>query len=511
MTRPSTFDSACIRSAINKIIAAAALLASFVAVRSVQAATYSWLGNSSNWSLASNWGPGTVPGASDVAVFSGTFPNSPSLSSSSATSLGEFHATGSLAESFTMTLASLATLSFSGSGVASGIVIDDNGTVANNTVAFIGGNISLSASQTCTNNNTNGSGFEIPGSGDYSLTVASNVSLNNASTTLTLGGTGATQISGVISGAGSLLVNNGFALLSGSNSFGGAVSVSQGTLMVTSISNAGTVQPLGLSSTVTLGGATTPGVLYLMPSAGGDSTSLLVSLGAGGGTIYVAGSSDTFSGGITSNGGLNKAGPGILILTHTSAYTGLTGISAGTLQLGIGGGIAPSSSITIGNGAALLYTTTGFQTLSNNVSGGGTWTLAPNGGTSNVFTISGTNGSFAGTLNINSSASYSAANSYNLPGSSATINVNSGGQLQIGSVVGNSGLSISGSGGFGSEGALYFNSGGTWSGPITLTGNALIGYGNAPPVLTGNITGPYQANLRIDAYQRRSHRGSKQF
>jgi fibronectin-binding autotransporter adhesin len=318
------FITPMIRSAICLLVVLAVSLFS----RSARATTYTWLGSSVAWSVATNWSPLATPAASDEADFTGTFANSPTISTTA--SLGEFHALGTLAQSFSTVLSSTLTLAGSASNITS-IVIDYNNTATNNVVTFLGsGSMSVSTTgQSWVNNNTNGSGFATPGSGNYSLLVASNVFIGGNSS-LTLSGSGATAITGRITGFGTLAVNNGLALLSASNAFSGGVSVSSGTLMVPSISNLGVAQPSG-TGTLTLGGSSSNGELYLLPTAGTNSTNRGISLGAGGGTIVASGSNNFFSGNITGSGGLTFAGPGNLFLSGLNPYTGGTTVSGGLL------------------------------------------------------------------------------------------------------------------------------------------------------------------------------------
>ena len=58
----------------------------------------------------------------------------------------------------------------------------------------------------------------------------------------------------------------------------------------------------------------------------------------------------TFAGSIDGTGGLGKFGTGTLILTGTNGYTGATRVSAGRLELGPGGRLASTTSLSITGG-----------------------------------------------------------------------------------------------------------------------------------------------------------------
>ena len=387
MTRPTSKQSVRFACAVASTIAWAALPSLFLAVRPAQAATYTWTGNSNSiWSTSGNWSPSTaVPGVGDEADFSGTFSNPPQNVNAS---LGQFHALGTLAESFTTAIGSLSLF-----GTNNAVLIDYNSSVANNAVTLMGGTIAVAASQSWTNNNGNGNGFAMAGSGDYSLIVTSNVSTGGA--TLTLAGSGATALTGLVSGAGGISINNnGLAALSGTNTFTGSVSITQGILMVPSIANMGTPQPLGSGTgALTLGGSSSSGELYLLPSANG-ATNRSVAINAGGGTILVASSTDTFSGVFSGSGGLTKAGAGTLTLTNSNTYTGSTAVAGGVLHGGASNAFASSSNLTISGGT---LDATGFaQTVKSlTVASSGALNL-----TIGDLLACSNSASFGGTLNL---------------------------------------------------------------------------------------------------------------
>ncbi len=357
MTQPTVKQSTRFPPALASAIACAMLLASFLAAGRAGAAAYTWTGNNSTaWSTSGNWNPSTVPGSGDEADFTGTFTNSPSLAGNPY--LGQLHALGALAESFTATVGSGQTLTLEGTNNGNTGILVDYDSIPNNTVTLTGGAVSVGATQSWLNNNTNGSGFATPGSGQYSLTVSSNVNMGPPSVTLTLAGSGATWLSGVVAGSlGGITVNsNGLAELSGANTFTGNVSITQGTLLVSSIANIGTAQPLGMGGTLSLGGSATSGELNLMENQTG-TTNRAITINAGGGTLLVdQGASDTFSGSISGSGALYETGGGTLTLASGNTYTGGTTINSGVLQVALAAalpGYAKPGEINVASGATL--------------------------------------------------------------------------------------------------------------------------------------------------------------
>jgi autotransporter-associated beta strand protein len=174
----------------------------------VQAATNTWLGNTSaNWNTAANWSGGAVPGTNDFLVFT----NAGSAGASLNNDIPAGRTFGGL------TFAANATPAYTLVGNAFGL----NGTIAN----------SSASAQTINN----------------AITLAGNGTLT-ASTNLLLGG--------VISDGGSnysLTLNGGkTVVLSGVNTFGGTLAINSGTTLSISAANS-----LGVGSNITFSGSST--------------------------------------------------------------------------------------------------------------------------------------------------------------------------------------------------------------------------------------------------------------
>ncbi|RTL99911.1 MAG: autotransporter outer membrane beta-barrel domain-containing protein [Hyphomicrobiales bacterium] len=144
--------------------------------------------------------------------------------------------------------------------------------------------------------------------------------------------------SGIISGSGGVSqIGTGTTVLTGDSTYSGGTTISAGTLQ--------------------LGNGGTTG------SIAGDVTD--------NGTLAFNRSDDvTFAGTISGTGALNKLGAGTLVLTADNSYTGLTTISAGTLQLGNGG---TTGSITgnVTNNSILAFDRSDDVTFAGAISGSG--------------------------------------------------------------------------------------------------------------------------------------------
>jgi autotransporter-associated beta strand protein len=275
--------------------------------------------------------------------------------------------------------------------------------------------------------------------------------------TLTLAGTtpgfqvnnGTTQVDSIVAGtAGLAKTGSGNLTLTAANTYTGPTSITAGTLQ---IGNAGTTGSLAAASSLS------------------NNAELVFNR------------SDTITQGtdfasvISGTGSLTKNGGGTLILSGDNTYAGPTTISAGTLQIGNGGGtgkLAISSAIT--NNAALVFNRsngviqgsgfanaiTGSGSLTN--AGIGTLTLNTGNTYGGLTTVSA--GSIK-VLHANALGSTAAGTVVIGTGSGSTSNARL--ELEGGITVAGEILTLNGAGNF--YGALSSTSGSnTWAGNVTI-------------------------------------------
>jgi autotransporter-associated beta strand protein len=137
--------------------------------------------------------------------------------------------------------------------------------------------------------------------------------------------------------AGGLAVNHtgsGTTTLSGSNTYTGKTTISQGILKISAESKLGGNPGSSTADQLKLNG----GTLQTTATFSIDDSNRGVTLGASGGTFSPDnGTTLTIANAITGTGGLTKSGAGALTLSGANDYSGTTTISAGTLQIGSGG------------------------------------------------------------------------------------------------------------------------------------------------------------------------------
>lgn len=205
-----------------------------------------------------------------------------------------------------------------------------------------------------------------------SQTLAGNITLN---TSLNLqggggSGTGATILSGNVSGPGTFILANGRANFTGDISnagglliaFGGFTAIAnfQGTITggVPIVMNAGSTNTTGFSystqanlgtSPVTIqnsSGVTAPSIFALATGSINNPITLNGDVTGNAATGVTA----TWAGPVTGTGGVFKNGAGTLVLPNTS-YTGNTTVTAGTLKYTGTASLAGSPTITVGTTA----------------------------------------------------------------------------------------------------------------------------------------------------------------
>jgi autotransporter-associated beta strand protein len=194
-----------------------------------------------------------------------------------------------------------------------------------------------------------------------SLAGAGTVSLGTA--TLTSGtDNSSTLFSGVIDGIGGALIKTGAGTftLSGTNTYTGSTTVSQGMMA------AGAAGVFAPSSAFTVAGGAVLNLNSFNQTVGSLAGAGTVSLGTAALTSGTDNSSTLFSGVIDGIGGsLIKTGAGTFTLSGNNSYTGTTTVNGGVLQ--VDGSIAASSLLQVNASAALAGVgTVGNTTISAN-------------------------------------------------------------------------------------------------------------------------------------------------
>ncbi|HEY2008014.1 MAG TPA: autotransporter-associated beta strand repeat-containing protein [Rhizomicrobium sp.] len=374
---------------------------------------------------------------------------------------------------------SAGTVTFTTAQPYTGATIINAGTLA------LSGNGSIASSSSLTDSGT----FDISATSGTTSSIKSLVgpgTVNLGAQTLAItAGTGGI-FSGAISGTGGLVISGGSQILSGTNTYTGGTTVTGGTLQLGS-------------------GATTGTVVGNIADAG---------------TVAFDYANTQSLTGVISGSGAVQLISGTIQISNTQMYSGLTTITAGTLQLLAGGDISHSSGV-VANGTFDISQTSGttIQSLSGTgivQLGSQTLTIGSPGATSvTTFsgviesTVTGTNppggvtigggtlilsgtGTYTGTTAINSGATLSLMSLNSLPNSAVVDN----GTLDISGAINNlsnivsvnvSSLNGSGNVTLGSNTLILTNASGTFSGVISGSGGNLTISGGTE-TLTGANT-----------------------
>ncbi|MFM2170748.1 MAG: hypothetical protein RI957_977 [Verrucomicrobiota bacterium] len=197
---------------------------------------------------------------------------------------------------------------------------------------------------------------------------------------------------------------------------------------------------------------------YTIDLSVADVTPSNVSFDNSGATPYTLQGSKAIAG----TTALTKSGSQTLIITNSNTYTGDTIINAGKLEIGgaavLGTAGAYAGAMTIATGATFEKSSSGTQTLSGAVTGGGTLKMS-NGGT----TLTNSGNGF-GALEITGGRVFISTSASALP-AAATTSVTSGG-------------------------LLVFNTSGTYGQAITLGNNGGICSRNSSGATFNNVTLP---------------------
>jgi len=298
---------------------------------------------------------------------------------------------------------------------------------------------------------------------------------------------GVTQTSVIKEDSGTLIFNL-------ANTYTGTTTITGGTLALENTaavldSSAIILTTVGATLDISNSGNTTT-----VPALVGEAGTL-INLGANSLAVSTPAGGSIFAGEIEGTGGsLVKDGTGTLTLTGINSYTGPTTINAGTLALGIGGSLAPSSGLTLASGASFDISNGGSQTIQDlsGVSGSAitlganALTLGTSNSTSFAGNISGTGGSLVkqgtGTLTLSGTNSYTGGTTITAGTLSGTTSSLQGNILDDAALVFNQSTAGTYSGSLSGSGTLALQ--GTVT--VTLTGNS-AGFAGSTSVSSGDL------------------------
>jgi fibronectin-binding autotransporter adhesin len=371
-----------------------------------------------NWGTAGNWSAG-VPTAADRALF-------PTVATSVITIPAAQSVSG-------IVFNNSSNATFKGEGGnqflevgAQGIVVDAGTLTLGVSTDGERLGIRLTDSHSWTNNRANTDGTTLVRSS------GSGAGIDLQSYTLTFAGTGGSSLDGPLTGSGGIVKSGSGSINFTSNSptFTGGVVMNGGFLQLSASSSGTTSGPLGnpTSSVLTINGGTltargtagstrtvaNPMVWNEDFTVGPPPTVDLVNLAltgsatlSGANTVrtVTVGNSDglpTFSVGQIGDGGNNvgitKNGNGTLVFLGNNTYTGLTTVSAGSLQLGNGGSVAGNIALDGSSTRLVIDRSTGLV-YGGVISGDGSIVKNGIGG----LTLTGAN-TYTGTLTVNAGA-----------------------------------------------------------------------------------------------------------
>ena len=238
-------------------------------------------------------------------------------------------------------------LTISGTGISGSVGAIRGGSGS----STYGGKVTLAANATLFTSGAVGLTFD----------VASGDAFDLGNNTLTFDGTGTHQVKDGIAGTGGLLkTGSGLLAVSGTSSYNGTTTVSNGTLRAGAAAGG---QAFGNLSAVTLAASPANNTALDLNNfnqtigslAGGTTGGITSGVVLGSGTLTTGGdnTSTSFAGVISgTGGGLTKTGSGTMTLAAANSYTGATAVNNGLLKILSGGSIS-SSSTTVNSGGAL--------------------------------------------------------------------------------------------------------------------------------------------------------------
>jgi autotransporter-associated beta strand protein len=234
----------------------------------------------------------------------------------------------------------------------------------------------------------------------------------------------------------------------------------------------------GLVHALTLSGSGVNGAGALESVTGANVINSVVTLATADATIGVDAGTLTLTAGLTGSGGLTKAGPGSLVLTAASSYSGPTSINTGVLSLQNAQALGTSSAAAVASGATLQLV-------------GGVQLGQP-------LTLAGSGAGGVGALDSVSGANFVTA-PVTLAVIGATLGADADTLFLSGGLLGTGGLTKIGGG------TVVVAGSGTQSGPVTVVTGILdlqdsqaLGASSAAVVVTAGASLRLEAGINLD-------------
>ena len=346
----------------------------------------------------------------------------------------------------------------------------------------------------------NGATLEIGGSGDLgdngsgSGFYAASIVINSTSTGNLYYNSSALQtFSGVVSGAGKLVVGAGTLTLTAANTYTGGTTVSNGTLVVNTIADA-TPSAIGISGTLILGS----GQISYTGAAAATTARTVEEIAGKTGTIDLPAGNLTLSTTLKSTASatctVNKTSAGTLILSGSTddAYLAMN-VNGGTVILNKASSSSPSVhgigiSASVGNGGTLQLSGTGgaeINIVPVTVNNGGVLDMNSQNNSLSSLSLAGAGNSSDNNGGALINSSTTATSTLTSPITlAANSSIGGPGNLTLPDAIGGSGMSLTYSG----TGQL------TLSGANTFSGGTIVNSGT----LDGNVAGSLLGNVTVN-------------
>jgi trimeric autotransporter adhesin len=327
--------------------------------------------NNQLWSSGANWTGGVADGVGATATINTNIIGSRTINLDSARTLGilnigDFDGTNP----FSITSTGASTLTFDGSGagaqinelstskgdtINAALILNDNLTISNASA----NTLTLGTSGTTSGITAGTAGtktINITGAGSGGVTINSIIADGSGTVAITKNSPGTLTLSAANTYSGGTILTNGTLSIDvGSVGSVGSITssaVGRGTLAL----NGGMITASGATARTILNAVTIGGNVILGDGVATGSLTFSANTDLGGGTRTLTTASNVVFDGIVSNGGLTKAGSGVLTFNAANTYSGGTTLNDGTLRVSVGnvGSVGAITSSAFGTGTLTL-------------------------------------------------------------------------------------------------------------------------------------------------------------